>query len=109
MAHIPALEGAVIVNDWSIEAVSPGDKNGVIGTLYHGDPDIIADYIADPQGELDVYGILHHISVKYADDVFTLLVESVGAQSEARFDHKAAREIIFALAAVKTYENNPKR
>lgn len=83
--------------------------NDVCGTLYHGDADIISDYLSSPQGELDVYGLMHHIHMAYARGEFVLTITFVTEAATARFSRMAAANIIFALANVKPYANNPHR
>lgn len=109
MTTIEALNGILRVDDVSIHACPLGKEWGTTGTLYHGDADLIADYIAEPVDTLDIYGCIHHINLSYDSGVFTLMIEFMSDVSMVMFDHTHARNLIFALAGVSPYGNNPHR
>lgn len=110
MAEFNVLDGSVRVSPYALTALGPDEGYGVSGTLYFGDADLIADYIASPIGELDVHGVIHHIHMEYRADQYALSIDFLGDRREVHFDHMTAREIVLALATIPNPSNtNPNR
>jgi hypothetical protein len=101
--EIPTETGDLLVDEWSINAC------GVSGTLYHGDADLIGDYLANPTDELDIYGVLHHIHLAVEGDKFSLSIEFMGQVGKVTFGQSAARDFIFAMAFSRPRDPNPWR
>lgn len=105
MHTIKGLESEVVVSEYCIRA----GTSGPMGTLYHGDAEKISDFLSEPDGELDIFGCIHHIHIEFARDIFTMTIQFMDSIGAVKFGHKQARDVIFALAGVKPYSNGPGR
>lgn len=103
---IPGINGnAIVVTPHYLKA----GEYGPAGTFYEGDADLIADYLANPVGELGIDGIIHHIHMTFEDGVFTLSITFATDHGVVEFTHTEARAIVFALAGVRPSYPNPNR
>jgi len=104
--EIPTDNGDVlIVSPYSIRAGNGGPS----GTLYHGDAELIQDFLAEPTDELDIYGCIHHIHLTTEGDDFRLTIDFMGHIGSVVFGQAAARDVIFALAFARPSDSNPNR
>lgn len=82
MTTIPIGTATVDIDEWL--TIRQGDQHSS-GTLYHGDPEKIIDYLSAPDGTLEIQGMIHTILLWKEDAEFVLQVVNPFGSPAVRF------------------------